>query len=157
MTYSVNFIIDWYYVLSNTISMKTITLIFVAGLLSACGAASGGGSGGPASAIGVNPVGGGGAPANLNCEMDVTGNDNDFNFAPAIIGTGANEVNPGPQLVNFGQTKVYSLVDTSCDFQITGIGASNGAFTVSVVVKVDGIQVAQWQVGVGVSEEYRTN
>lgn len=144
--------------------MKTLLLLTIAALLSACGGAPGSSASPVAdSPTGSNPVGGGSggsggaAPTTHNCEMDVTGNDPDFTFAPAIIGTNANENNPGPQAINFGQTRTYTLVDTSCDFQITGVSASNGAFTVSVVVKVDGTQVAQWQIAVGISEEYRFN
>lgn len=144
--------------------MKTLTILILAALLSACGGApssstadssapTGTGSGGGTGGTGGSG-GSGGGPATHVYQMQVTANDADFTYAPAIIGTNGNENNPGLETVNgVGNTQTYQLTDTQANFQITGVSATNNAFSVSVVVLKDGVQMVSWTIGVGVSEQ----
>jgi len=145
--------------------MKTISMLLLATLLSACGGApcgsgasdtstgtgSGGGSGGGSGR-------GGAGPATHVYEMDVTCQGTDFQYAPAIFGVGANQLSPGPQSCVSGQTLTYTLTDTQADLQITGNGdhENNPGFYVSVVILKDGVQVLSWNVGTGVSQDSGT-
>lgn len=126
--------------------MKTLlALSFL--FLSACGSSGGGSSGAGGSSTPVSN-------SNLHTyEMQVTGQDTDFNFAPVILGTNSNQVSPGPQTVVLGQTLSYTITDSQADFQMTGISdvENNGAFYVSVVVLKDGVPVVSFNVGVGIS------
>lgn len=139
--------------------MKTLIALIAALLLSACGGAPSGPTASDTSTgtlsvapipAPVVPVG----PATHVYEMKVTANDADFTFAPAIIGTNGNENNPGPKTVlGIGNSLTLQLTDTQANLQITGVSATNNAFSVDVVVLKDGVPMVSWTIGVGVSEQ----